>query len=407
MNAYGVMRAPSLLLFGAGQRKALPAVVGRLGRRAFLCSDSRWTQDPMLTALAEDLRQAGIAVGIYDRTQPELPLECVLEAAAQAREFRPDVVVGVGGGSCLDMAKLVGLALSHPGPLSAYYGELKVPGPVLPVVAMPTTAGTGSEVTPVAVLADSERALKIGISSPYLIPTAAICDPELTLTCPPRLTAIAGADALTHAVEAFTAIRLVPSHDLATRQVFVGKNIFSDTQARIAIAALAANLEKAVAEPSDAGAREQVMLGALTAGIAFSAAGTAAAHAIQYPVGALTDTAHGLGVAALLPFVMEYNLPRCVPEYAEIGRLFGLASDGLSDEEFARRGIDAVDTLFQRIGVPRDLATLGLEADKQSWVATQSMMAARLVNNNPRRLDAQGMEQIVRAAFAGERARLR
>src|SRR5690606_20101181 len=141
--------------------------------------------------------------------------------ADAAREFAPDLVIGVGGGSCLDMAKCVALLLTHGGRPDDYYGELKVPGPVLPLIAIPTTAGTGSEVTPVAVLSDSQRSLKVGISSPQLIPTAAICDPELTLTCPPSLTAIAGADALTHAIEAFTATRRAVTSGITQERVFV------------------------------------------------------------------------------------------------------------------------------------------------------------------------------------------
>src|SRR5690606_18552029 len=142
----------------------------------------------------------------------------------------------------------------------------------------------------------------------------------------------------------------------------------------------------------DVHAREQVMLGALMAGMAFGTAGTAAAHAIQYPVGAITDTAHGLGVAALMPYVMAFNLRACIPEYAEIARLFGCDAQGKGDEELAREGIAAVRSLLQRIGVPLTLAELGLAEDKQDWVAEQSMLAARLVNNNPRTLDTDAMK---------------
>src|SRR5690606_33389104 len=158
-------------------------------------------------AMMADLESNGLTVRIESGTLPDVPAETTVLVADAVRNFAPDVVIGVGGGSCLDMAKCVALLLAHGGEPQDYYGELKVPGPILPLIAIPTTAGTGSEVTPVAVLSDSKRNLKIGISSPHLIPTAAICDPELTLTCPSGLTAIAGADALTHAIEAFTATR--------------------------------------------------------------------------------------------------------------------------------------------------------------------------------------------------------
>src|SRR5690606_1856605 len=155
-----------------------------------------------------------------------------------------------------------------------YYGELKVPGPILPVVAIPTTAGTGSEVTPVAVLADDKRDLKVGISSPYLIPHTALCDPQLTVTCPPMLTALSGADALTHAIEAFTAVRHPVDFDLANQKVFVGKNLLSDQHACAAVQAIFQYLPRAVADGDDIEARSMMMYAALSAGLAFGVAGT-------------------------------------------------------------------------------------------------------------------------------------
>jgi alcohol dehydrogenase len=407
MNSFGVARSPRSIHLAVGCRKALATIVRDLGQRAFICTDNRFGQDPMLTALADDMRAAGVAVEVYEDTIAELPLTCVTAAAEKARAFGPDVIVGVGGGSCLDIAKVVALLLAYPGPLQDYYGEFKVPGPVLPIIAVPTTAGTGSEATPVAVLADPGREMKVGISSPFLIPQVAICDPELTLSCPPWLTAIAGADAMTHAIEAFTAIRREPAPELPLQHVFVGKNMISDGHARLAIAALAGNLAKAVANGNDLAARQEVMFGALTAGLAFGVAGTAAAHAIQYPIGALTHTAHGLGVATLMPYVMEYNRSAIIPELAEIASLFGVAEAGQSKEERADRAIEAVDGLFRTIGIPRSLADLGLPADRQNWTAEQSMLSTRLLKINPRVIDIATMKQIIAAAYAGDRARLR
>jgi alcohol dehydrogenase len=403
MSIYGAIRSPRAIYFGAGQRQALPAIVAGLGSRVLLCSDERFNQDPKLSAIRAALEGAGLRTELYDGTIAELPLACIADATAKARAFGPDVIVGIGGGSCLDLAKLVALTLTHGDELANFYGEFKVPGPVLPVVAVPTTAGTGSEVTPVAVLADPVRISKVGISSPYLIPEVAVCDPELTSTCPPGLTAVAGADALTHAIEAFTAIKHPIEPGRATQQVFIGKNTQSDAQARIAIAALAGNLAAAVADGGNAAAREQVMYGALCAGQAFGVAGTAAAHAIQYPVGALTKTAHGLGVAVLMPYVMDYNRSACGPEFAEIARLFGITQG--EEAELADAAIEAVAELFATLGIPRTLADLGVPAERLDWVAEQSLLSARLVNNNPRSLDLAAMQQIVHAAHAGHRNR--
>lgn len=403
--AYGVFRSPAAIYFGTGQRKALPQIVAQHGQRVFICTDERFFQDPLLAGIEQALKEHGIATMTYDRTIAELPASCIQEATVLAREFKADVFLGIGGGSCQDLAKLVALAISHGDDLRPFYGEFNVPGKILPVIAVPTTAGTGSEVTPVAVLGDPERVTKVGISSPHLIPVAAVCDPELTLTCPPKLTAVAGADAMTHALEAFTAIRRVPSPQLSLGQVFIGKNMFSDVQARAAIAALAKYLPIAVEDGSNLAAREQVMYGSLAAGLAFGTAGTAAAHAIQYPIGALTNTAHGLGVAALMPYVMEFNLESCGPEFVEIAQLFGVStSDDATD---ARAAIDAVEQLFNRIGIPSSLQGLNVTADKLDWIAEQSMLSARLVNNNPRALTVESIGRIVNAAYAGDRALLR
>jgi alcohol dehydrogenase class IV len=390
---FGAMRSPRELIFGCGQRAALGAVAKRLGRRALVVTDQRLAAGPDLRAMVADLEKSGLAVRIESGTLPDVPVAAAILATDAARDFAADVIVGVGGGSCLDMAKCMALLLSHGGQPRDYYGELKVPGPVLPMIAVPTTAGTGSEVTPVAVLSDNERALKVGISSPYLIPTAAICDPELTLTCPSALTAIAGADALTHAIEAFTATRREPTPGLTQDRVFIGKNALSDQFALTAISLLWQGLEAACADGGNLAARSQVMQGATFAGLAFGVAGTAAAHAIQYPVGALTHTAHGAGVACLMPWVMEWNRPVIGAELAQMAAIMGLA-DGAAV-------IPAIAALFARIGIPSTLAQLGLDESRLDWVADQACGIERLIHNNPRPLDRGDMRRLVAASFSG------
>jgi alcohol dehydrogenase class IV len=398
MNLFGAIRAPHELIFGSGQRHSLGRMAARLGSRALVVTDSRLANDPELLSMVAKLQEAGLEVQVDGSTLPDVPVESATESAAAARDFKPDLVVGVGGGSCLDMAKCVALLLRHGGRPQDYYGEYKVPGPVLPLIAVPTTAGTGSEVTPVAVLSDSERSLKVGISSPYLIPTASICDPDLTATCPPGLTAIAGADALTHAIEAFTALRRETVPGIAQDRVFVGKNAMSDHFALGAIRLLWQGLEAACTNGSDTVAREQVMMGATLAGLAFGVAGTAAAHAIQYPVGALTHTAHGAGVACLMPYVMAWNRPTIGTELDQIASVTGLGS--------GKDVIPAVASLFKRIGIPVTLRDLGLEEDRIPWVAEQSCGIARLIQNNPRPLALDDMQHLLTNAYSGDLAAL-
>ena len=397
-GSFGVLRAPRTTLFGPGQRFALGRVAAAIGKHALICTDERFAASDGMARILTTLSSSNIKATVFSDTQPELPLPGVEACVQQVRSLAPDMVIGIGGGSCMDMAKLVSLLLTHGGPADRYYGELKVPGPVIPVIAVPTTAGTGSEVTPVAVLADHARDLKVGISSPHLIPHTAVCDPELTLSCPPKLTALSGADALTHAIEAYTTISHPYDPDLSQSRVFVGKNLFSDHHALAAIRLIVDYLPRAVHDGSDLEARSMLMFASLSAGLAFGVAGTAAAHAIQYPVGALTHTAHGIGVAALLPYVMSYNAPACMAALAEIGRALG----GIGTEAaLADTAIKKVRMLLAEIGIPRTLADLGLAENRLEWVVEQSLLATRLVTNNPRKLDLDGMRDIVTDAFYG------
>jgi alcohol dehydrogenase class IV len=334
---------------------------------------------------------------------PELPVDQVGTATERARRHGADVVVGFGGGSCLDLAKVVATCLAHGGLPQDYYGENQVPGPVVPVVAIPTTAGTGSEVTPVAVLADPERTMKIGISSPHLIPAAAVCDPELTVSCPPGVSAAAGADALVHCIEAFTAVRREPTPALSTERVFVGKSELTDAFALLGIRQAAAHLARACSHPDDLAARSGMMLAALAGGLAFGTAGTAAAHALQYPVGGLTHTPHGTGVGTLIPYVMAFNLPVRTTELAEVARAMGAADAADADPSTgARAAVTAVADLLSAVGIPRTLAALGMPEDRLAWAADEAMSARRLVENNPRPLDAGAALGILRAAFRGD-----
>lgn len=398
MQLFGTIRAPRELVFGAGQRHAVGDIAKRFGKRSLIVTDARLVGDGDFLAMIERLSECGIVVQIDSSTLPDVPVDSVAASAEAARAFAPDVVIGIGGGSCLDMAKCVAILLAHGGRPQDYYGEYKVPGPVTPLIAVPTTAGTGSEVTPVAVVSDAERSLKVGISSPHIIPTASICDPELTMSCPASLTAIAGADALTHAIEAFTAIRRDAVPGLAQERVFVGKNSLSDQFALRAIALLWEGLETACKDGADKVARERVMMGATLAGLAFGVAGTAAAHAVQYPLGALTHTAHGAGVACMMPYVMEWNAPAIEPELREIA-----SAAGLSAPEDV---VPAVAALFDRIGIPSTLQMLGLAEDHIDWVAEQSCGIARLIQNNPRPLPLPDMRRLIRAAYTGDRATL-
>jgi alcohol dehydrogenase len=406
LSLFGILRTPRNLVFGAGQRQALPAYAAGLGRRALLVTDARLAADADFRQIVDALKAAGLETRVFDGTIAELPLACIAQGVETGRAFGADLIIGIGGGSCLDAAKVIALLLAHGGKASDYYGEFKVPGPVLPLILMPTTSGTGSEVTPVAVITDPDRAVKVGIASPHIICHTAICDPELTYSCPAGLTAVSGADALTHAIEAFTTIRRQPTGTIVHEHVFLGKNALSDAYALMAVSHIAASLKRACDDGNDIEARERLMLGATAAGLAFGAAGTAAAHAVQYPVGAMTHTPHGAGVAVMMPYVMEFNRAYCERELAEIGAAMGLEASGKSLAERAGETIDAVEMLFASIGIPKTIADLGVAEAQLPQVAEQAMGSARLIKNNPRPLDLSTMTTLVDAAFFGDRTRL-
>ncbi|MET7400337.1 iron-containing alcohol dehydrogenase [Dactylosporangium sp. NPDC005572] len=387
--SYGLVRAPGQIVFGEGCSAGLGDLVTRLGTRVLVCTDRRMGDDPAFRSLVDSLTRAGATVTVYTGVESELPVPSIEACVDRLGAGEPDVIVGVGGGSSMDFAKALAVLLTHGGSLRDYYGELRVPGPTYPVVAVPTTAGTGSEVTPVAVVTDPDQVLKVGIASPYLIPAVAVVDPVLTYGCPPALTAHTGADALAHCVEAFTAVRRpAETAALATSRVFVGKTVLTDLYALAGIELIARSLRRAASAAPDDEARRDMALAALYGGLAFGTAGTAAAHALQYPIGALTHTSHGEGVGLLLPFVMAYNAS---PELATVAAVLG-----------ADDAVTAVRQLMLDVGIRPTLADLGLRADQIDWVAASTMRVTRLLDNNPRPVGEAAARAIVAGAFAGD-----
>lgn len=338
------------------------------------------------------------AVDVYAETLPELPSDSVERCAERARAARAEVIVGFGGGSCLDMAKLTSLLAATGGPLRDHYGTCAPQQRLLPVVAIPTTAGTGSEVTGVAVVTDKERRLKVGISSPRLIPVRTICDPELTLTCPASVTAASGADALVHAVESYLAPPLEPRWG-SDAGLFTGASPVTAPLALEATRLIFSALARATSNGSDIEARERMMTGSHLAGISFGQAGTAGAHALQYAVGAATHTSHGLGVGLLIPYVLDFVLPTAVSGLAELGAAIGLK--GTKADVIARGFVAAVADLLGTVGIPRSLRDIGVAESDIDGLTTDAMSVTRLLRHSPRHLGRTEIKEIFRNAWAG------
>jgi alcohol dehydrogenase class IV len=399
----GLLRQPKTVLFGPGQRRQIPLIVSAIAEHLLVTTDARMATTPEFLEIITAIEATGVNVSIYAEAEPDLPREDVVEVVARFGNRQVDAILGIGGGSCMDLAKVVSVVLAHDGDVRDYYGEFLVPGAGVPVITVPTTGGTGAEVTCVSVVFDTEKGMKVGVASPFLEPYAAVIDPELTLTCPPGLTAATGADALSHLIEAFTGRVKQPTPAEIDTKLYAGKNRLTDMFARNGLALLNTSLEAVAANPSDLDARSDTMLAAYNAGMAINTAGTAGAHAIQGAIGNLTHTPHGFGISALLPYVMRFNLPQRVAEFAEIGRLFGVADASEPELEQARAGILRVEALLGALGAPLDLKTLGLSPDDFEYVADQAMLATRLTANNPRELTKELIVAILERGYANDR----
>lgn len=394
-NCWGFSSA-GRVFFGWGVLGELRQVSAELGRRILVCTDANIVASGIAHEVERLLREGGGEVQLFTGGCSEVDLQTIGEATESARRFDPEVIVGLGGGSNLDLGKCVAILLSHPSPLSRYYGENLVPGRILDVVAVPTTSGTGSEVSPIAVVSDPDRAMKVGIASRRIIPSWAVVDPALTLSCPSHVTAHAGLDALCHAIEAFCA-RIPESR--SPQAVFVGKNPVSDSLAREAIRLIAGSLAAAVAEPHNQVARHDMALGSLLAGLAFSNAGTATVHALQYPVGEATHTPHGLGNAVLMPAVMQAIVPSRLPEMALIARALDREMEGVTDAEAAARAPELVARLAERVGVPRGLRALGMKREQLPQMAELAYGVKRLLDNSPIAFDQSALLGILEEAY--------
>ncbi|GLT11196.1 alcohol dehydrogenase [Sulfitobacter porphyrae] len=400
----GLVRQPKTVLFGPGQRGQLGLYARGFGTRVLMVTDERMATTPEFKAMHDDLSAAGMKISIYDQALPDLPRQNVIDATAPFARGSIDVIVGIGGGSCMDLAKAVSVILAHGGDVRDYFGEFAVPGPGIPIITIPTTGGTGAEVTSLAIVYDDENQMKMAIADAHIAPAIAIIDPELTLSCPPGLTAATAADALSHLVEAYTARPKNPTPQQIATQIYVGKNRITDMFCTQGLTLMNKSLGAVVDDPSDLAARSDVMFAAYCAGMAINTTGTAAAHAIQSPMAAIGHTPHGFGVGALLPYVMRFNLPYCTSEFAQIGQTLGVVRPGQSERDQGRAAITRIEELLEKTGTPMELASLGVEETHFDQIAASSVKATRLVLNNPAPMTEQAIKALLARGVAGDRS---
>src|SRR5471032_317264 len=352
-------------------------------RRALLVTDPGFLATGLVEAPAASLRAAGVAVETYSKVVADPPEQVVLDAVAAARKHRADIVIGLGGGSSMDVAKLIAVLAGSDQPLSTIYGIGNVQGARLPLVQIPTTAGTGSEVTNIAIVTTGTTT-KMGVVAPQLSADLALLDAELTLGLPPQVTAATGIDAMVHAIEAYTS-----RHK---------KNPLSDLFARKALGLLSANLIRACENGRDLAARQAMLLGAMLAGQAFSNAPVAAVHALAYPIGGIFHVPHGLSNSLVLPHVLRFNEPEAATLYAELAEIVVPEACG-SAEARAEALVVAMQQIAIITGIERTLQQVGIKETDLDRLADDAMLQTRLLGNNPRTVTRDDARAIYAAAL--------
>ena len=379
-------KAPSVIVNGPGAAREVGAFAKGLGKKALIVTDTNLEKIGLLKDIRNSLEAVGIPFAVYNQVVTEPTMDHSEEGLKVYKEAQADFLVAVGGGSPMDAAKSIAVLSTNPGKISDFMGANKIPKPGAPLIAVPTTAGTGSEVTPFTIITDTARDVKMLIASPHIIPRVALVDPLMTLTMPQEITAATGLDALTHAIEAYVSIKAQP---------------ITDTLAIQAIRVIAANLRQAWSNGDNLEARINTMMGSLQAGLAFANSSVALVHGMARPIGAYFHVPHGVSNAALLPTVMEFSVLGNPRRYADIAEAMGEIIEGLSLLDAAYLAAEAVERLNEDLKVPT-LKGLGVDEKKLNSVVKQmaaDAIASGSPGNNPRKATQEEIVELYRKAF--------
>lgn len=385
--------------FGRGCLDELPRVLkAKLKvRKPLVISDPGVVAGGLLEPVYTALGKEKIPFEKFEETEQEPSLSNVLACVEANKDKDCDCIVAIGGGSVIDLGKTVAVLLKFGGNIRDYFGQETLPGEPLPIVASPTTAGTGSEVTASAILSDVENNVKVGIRSNWLRSRVALVDPQLTYTCPKTVTANAGFDVLAHAVESYTMAEAtcMPKGTL----IFHGTNPLTEPLAASAIQLVGKNLPLAVHQGNNREARDNMMMASVLAGLAFSNAGVTDAHMISYPVGSRTHAPHGALLAVLVPEVLEFILPVRKAKLAQVACFLGENTDGLSEREAAHKGIEAIRNLIKEIQLPTTLRELGLNKADIPAMVDKILPTLRALPMNPRPIGHDDLIEIYNRAY--------
>ncbi|MBL1405501.1 MAG: alcohol dehydrogenase [Hyphomicrobiales bacterium] len=371
MHAFQFQTTSSILC-EVGATAKIGELMAKMGcKKVAFVTDAMILKLGLADAALEGIKSAGLDLHLIDDVVPDPPVSMILTAVEEAKAAGVDGVVSVGGGSSLDTAKLIAVLTGSTQPIEEMYGVGLVTGSRLPLVLAPTTAGTGSEVTPISIVTTGTNEKK-GVVSPQLIPDWAILDAELTVGLPAHITAATGIDAMVHAIEAYTSK--------------FKKNVVSDCLAREALRLLGANIHTACKNGEDRDARSNMLLGSMLAGMAFANSPVAAVHALAYPLGGHFHVPHGLSNALVLPYVLEFNMESAAEQYAEIGPIIFPELAGKSVAEIGKGMVEGFKAMGPALGMQSKLAEVGVNHNNLPMLAEDAMKQTRLLVNNPREM---------------------
>jgi alcohol dehydrogenase class IV len=384
MNYTYSFQTAKRIVAGNGQLKQFKEQLPNLGKvnRALIVTTGTFKENGSLEVLSGQLSESGVEFESIIDIQPEPTVEHIEEVFSRMADKKFDLLIGMGGGSVLDATKLLSVMSTNDIPLKDMVGTEVVKHKGIPMVLIPTTSGTGSEVTPNAIVTIPEEELKVGVVSRHLLPDLVILDPTLTLTLPPRITAATGMDAFVHSFESFISNKANP---------------FSDMFALESMRLISKSLIKAYEEGSDLQARHDMLLGSTYGGMALTAAGTAAVHALAYPLGGKFNIPHGEANSMLLPHVTLFNMDHIEERMAMVARELGLVNgENVSDNEAAQALINTIQEWTERLNIPQNLGEFGIKEEDVPALAVAAAKVTRLLNNNPKKLTIEDMETIYR-----------
>ncbi|WP_415717892.1 iron-containing alcohol dehydrogenase [Maridesulfovibrio sp.] len=383
--SYELFSTTPRVAFAQGALNNIVSEVKRLSAsKPCIVTDPGLMTTGIVERLQSLLKDGGMESCLYGKVQADPPYELVDQTVELVKKEKADCIIGIGGGSSLDMAKITSVMAMNPGSVSDYFGIDLLEKPGLPLILIPTTAGTGSEVTPIVILSDEGEKLKKGVVSSHLYPDCALLDPELTVGLPPAVTSATGMDALIHAVEAYTSKNATPMSDMLAKE---------------AMGLIFDNIRSAYADGTNIEARGAMLRGSMLAGMAFANAGVTAVHAFAYPIGAEFHIPHGIANTIMLVPVMRFNMLGNLERFADLADIFGQPTEGLSTRQAALKAVDSLAELAEDLQVPQHLSDYGVKESHVPDLASGVMKVTRLLANNPRKLEVADAETIYRAAL--------